>query len=74
MEEKDLITLTPQKYLQWNQLILTYLSQHNALSYAKGLSYNGDIGSIFCRTLFLHMDMEVMDSLDDMKSTNLYDI
>ena len=61
MEEEDLITLTPETYQQWSQLVLTYLSQHNALPYAKGLSYNGDTGSIICCALFLHMDMEVMD-------------
>ena len=55
-------------------MVLTYLSEHNAYPYAKGLSYNGDIGSIICCELFLHMDMEVMDSPDDMMSTNLYDI
>ena len=74
MDEEDLITLTTQNYKLWSQLVLTYLSQHNALPYAKGLSYNGDTSSIICLALFLHMDMEVMDSLDDMKSTIFYDI
>ena len=44
------------------------------MPYIKGLSYDGSICSIICHALFLHMDMEVMDSLDDMKSIDLYDI
>lgn len=73
MEEEDLIILTPENYQEWSQWVIPYLSQHNALPYARGLLYNEDIGSIIFHTLFLFMDMEVMDSLDDMKSSNLYD-
>ena len=65
--------MTTQNYKQWSELVLTYLSEHNAFPYVKGFSYNGDTISIICHALFLHMDMEVMDSLDDMKSTNFYD-
>ena len=74
MDEEDLITLTTQNYKQWSQLVLTYLSQRNGLPYAKGLSYDDDTGFVICHALFLHMDMEVMDSLDELKSTNLHDI
>ena len=74
MDAEDLITLKTQNYKQWSQLVLTYLSQHNALPYVKGLSYNGDTSSIICHALFLYMDIEVMDSLDVMTSNDLYDI
>ena len=55
-------------------MVLTYLSEHDAFPYVKGLSYNCDTSSIICHALFLYMDMKVMDSLDDMKSIDLYDI
>ena len=46
MEEEDLIILTPENYEEWSQLVITYLSQHNALPYARELTYNTDISAL----------------------------
>lgn len=48
MDVDDLTTLTTQSYEQWSKLVLTYLSEHNALPYVKGLSYNDDTIKIIC--------------------------
>lgn len=74
MEEEAIIALTPDNYQEWSQLVIPYLNQHNVLPYARGLLYDEDTCSIICCALFLFMDMEVMDSLDDLKSKDLYDI
>ena len=42
MEEEDLILFTLDNYQEWRQLAIKYLSQHNALPYARGLKYDID--------------------------------
>ena len=70
MEEEDLITLTLDNYQEWSQLAIKYLSQHNELPYARGLTYDINTFSFISSTLFLHVDMEVLDSHIDLKSTD----
>ena len=72
MEEEDLILLTLDNYQEWSQLAIKYLSQHNALPYARGLTYDIETFSFISSFLFLYMDTEVLDSLIDLKETNPY--
>ena len=72
MEEAYLIQLTPHNYHAWSQLAIRYLSQHNVLPYAPDLEFNFDQRDIILRTLWLHMDQDVMDSTDDIKSSDPY--
>ena len=72
MEEADLIELTPYNYQEQGQLVARYLSQHNVLPYAPDLDYHPDQTAIIWCTLFLHMDNDVLDSTNDINSSDLY--
>ena len=67
-----MIELTPHNYQEWSQLSIRYLSQQILLPYAPDLEYNVDTINILLHTLFLHMDTDVMDSTDDIKSSDPY--
>ena len=72
MKESDLIYFHLDNYQEWSQITIKFLSQHNALPYVRGLKYNFDTFSIISSTLFLYVDMEVLDPLIDLKSTDPY--
>ena len=72
MEEEDLIYLTLDNYQECSQLVIKYLSQHKALPYARDLEYNSDQIEIICRTLFLFMDNDTLDTMSNIKSSDPY--
>lgn len=53
-------------------MAIKYLSQHNALPYTRGLTYDIETFSFISSVIFLHTDMEFLDSLIDLKETNPY--
>ena len=73
MEETYLIYLHPENYQEWSQIAIKFLSQHNALPYARGLQYNPETSHLIGTILFLYMDYEVLDSMTNLKKSKHYD-
>ena len=72
MEEKYLIYLHPDNYQEWSQIVIPYLSQHNALPYARDPEYNIEQIDIIWHTLFLFMDANILDTMSKIKSSDPY--
>ena len=73
MEEKDLIYLHPDNYQEWSQIAIKFLSQHNALPYARGLEYDLETSTRIGVVLFLHTDYDILDEMTDLKMFDHYD-
>ena len=73
MEDKHLVYLHPENYRKWSHIVIKFLSQHNALPYARGFTYDIKTSSLIGSILFLYMDYEVLDSLIDLKKFDYYD-
>ena len=68
-----MIYLHPDNYQEWSQIAIKFISQHNALPYARGLDYDLETSTCIGVVLFLHTNYDILDEMTDLQMFDHYD-